>query len=172
VAGVTGFSSQLAATADDSPQAVEAWWEGAWHPGLLLGCRIQADGSALARIRLDSHGTGAVIWTPFDRVRPAAGQPVQGAGRQGADAHPNDSTTPRRAPGSGGGGRHRLRPATGEPTSMHSGAMDDRATVRLPLTRVAVPAPGGPDAERGERSRPAGSARRAAVRTDRDRLPG
>ncbi|MCW2903892.1 MAG: hypothetical protein JWO67_6157 [Streptosporangiaceae bacterium] len=171
---VTGFSAILNATADDSPQAVDVWWESTWHRGLLLGCRIQEDGSALAKISRDSVVGRAVIWAPFDRLRLATHRPAPEAGQQTAEAHPSGSTVPGCAQGSGLGGRHRLRQAAGEPTSTVSGAADDPATVRLPLTRVAVPASGDPvsSVDRAERKRSSGSTRPPTIRTGSDRLPG
>jgi hypothetical protein len=116
-------SGQPAALAE--PQPVEVWHQGGWHPALLLGCQLQADGSWLARIRFPSLPLPLDDWTRQSHVRPA------NPGTQQPPVAPRRPVMPP-------GGRHRA--VLDEPAADRAGRLHcEPPTTRLPLSPPPVP---------------------------------
>jgi hypothetical protein len=114
---------------DHLTQHVEVWYDGAWRTAMLVGCRLQADSSAQAHIHCIINGERRSIWSPFGCLR----VPLPDSPRE---------TAPTPAAPMAAAGRHR---AGSSVMPVNAGPVRDveQVTTRLPLSRVAVPPPGG-----------------------------
>jgi hypothetical protein len=138
------------AAAPGTGQAVEVWIDGAWQAGMLRGCRLTDDDSALAEVLLTGRSDAAIVWVPFAYLRrpTASRRPSVPAQRAATDRHGQGRT-----PGqpTGAAGRHRAKP-TVSPDDGGRYQPADTPTARLPLSRIAVPSASAPVSGKSVRS--------------------